>query len=161
MPEAFEQMKKVSKATWEDRTETVQELERSDTQRYALVKDTETGQHYLLYTMEYRNLQEGGEIETIDHIMPVNHDDVLAYVFQEEAYDFPDAWNKAYLRTGEGENLIWFDPAYLEEDEAIGQDIQDSIRKLNQQGDADPDTIRRFFKNIDNTFKNREDGSED
>lgn len=101
--------------------ETIKALEQSDFETYSIVKNRETGEHFLRYALSHINLSEGGRREHYDHFLPLESDDVLGLIFGEQSYRFPDFWRSPYLRSGNDNRLIPFDPTEnydLEEDAA-------------------------------------------
>ncbi|WP_253901634.1 hypothetical protein [Brevibacillus sp. HB1.3] len=91
--------------------ETIKELSKSEFETYSIVKNTETGEHYLHYFLSHINLSEGGRRDDYDHFLPIESDDILAIMFGEQPYQFPENWRSAYLRSGNDNRLIPFDPS--------------------------------------------------
>jgi len=112
--------------------DTVNKLEENDFERYQIVKDLETGQHYLHYTLEILRLSEGGYKDQYDYFLPLQSDDVLGIVLGEQPYSFPDHWKETYLRSGLDNRLMWFDPKENFESFADAEEEQSLIESLRR-----------------------------
>ena len=112
--------------------ETVKELETSEFETYSIVKHTETGEHYLRYFLSHINLSEGGRRDNYDHFLPLDSDDVHGLMFGDQDYHFPENWRSSYLRSGNDNRLIPFDPSenYDLEEEAAAELAM--VEKLEQ-----------------------------
>jgi len=95
--QSFQTMKLVPSDLLQNRVETVQELLVSDLEQYEIVKDVETGEHYLHYAYLHINVAGGGVREYYHQLMPLETDDVLAIVLGEQAYTYPDHWRKPFF----------------------------------------------------------------
>ncbi|WP_235615823.1 hypothetical protein [Brevibacillus reuszeri] len=116
--------------------ETLKELEKSEFETYSIVKNPETGEHYLRYFLSHINLSEGGRRDDYDHFLPIDSDDVLGYMFGEQAYRFPENWRSSYLRSGNDNRLIPFDPSEnydLEEEAAAELAMLEQLEQFKQQ----------------------------
>ncbi|KQL49077.1 hypothetical protein AN963_04685 [Brevibacillus choshinensis] len=116
--------------------ETIKELEHSEFETYSIVKTKETGEHYLHYFLSHINLSEGGRRDDYDHFMPIDSDDVLGLLFGEQPYRFPDHWRNPYLRSGNDNRLIPFDPTEnydLEEEAAAELAMLEQLELFKQQ----------------------------
>lgn len=109
--------------------ETVKELEQTEFETYSIVKDRETNEHYLRYFLTHINLSEGGRRDEYEHFLPIDNDDVLALIFGEQPYRFPDNWRSPYLRSGNDNRLIPFDPT---ENHDLEEDAQAELAMLAQ-----------------------------
>ncbi|QQE72987.1 hypothetical protein KDJ56_13640 [Brevibacillus composti] len=141
------------------RLETVKNLDETDFETYAIVKDRENGQHYLRYSFTHINLSEGGRKDEFDHFLPLASDDVLAILFGEQPYQFPDQWKRAYLRSGTDDRLMPFDPSEnhdLEKDAeaelALLAKLQQFKRKWEDADDKEALT-RDLFRDLDEIIK--------
>ncbi|WP_243014727.1 hypothetical protein [Brevibacillus borstelensis] len=145
------------------RIETVKELEQTDFETYSVVKDSENGQHYLRYSFTHINLSEGGRRDEFDHFLPLESDDVLAILFGEQAYQFPDNWKTAYLRSGTDERLMPFDPSEnhdLEKDAEAELALLKKLQQFKQRWNAAEDKeslTRDLFRDLDAIIKKADD----
>ncbi|USG63758.1 hypothetical protein NDK47_16450 [Brevibacillus ruminantium] len=143
--------------------ETVKELEQTDFETYSIVKNRETGQHYLRYSFSHINLSEGGRRDDFDHFLPLESDDVLAFMFGEQPYHFPEHWHSAYLRTGTDERLMPFDPSenhHLEKDAEAELALFAKLQQFKQQWDhaKDKESLTRdLFRELDQIIKKADD----
>lgn len=149
--------------------ETVKELEQSDFETYSIVKNTETGDHYLRYFLSHINLSEGGRRDDYDHFLPIGSDDVLGFIFGEQNYRFPDHWRSPYLRSGNDNRLIPFDPTEnydLDEDAAAAELAM--LEKLEQfkaqwmnseelSAEEKEKLTREYFRQLDEILKKPEE----
>lgn len=116
--------------------ETIKELEHSEFETYAIVQNRETGDHYLHYFLSHINLFEGGRRDDYDHFLPLDSDDVLGLMFGGQPYRFPDHWRRPYLRSGNDNRLIPFDPSEnygLDEDAAAELAMLQQLEQFKQQ----------------------------
>ncbi|MFT9849935.1 hypothetical protein [Aneurinibacillus sp. REN35] len=137
------------------RLEEVRELRESEYEQYTLVKDKTTGEHYVRYFQRHINLMEGGVEEKFDHLLPVDTDEVLAVIFDEQDYTYPEQWKVTYLRGSDQDPYVWFDPSGLSEDldeDGKGQELSEMLDAFKQDKKFDDDSIRKLFKDIDHMF---------
>lgn len=116
--------------------EIVKELEKNEFESYSIVRDRESGQHYLHFFLSHINLSEGGRRDNYDHFLPLASDDVLGFIFEEQPYHFPDHWRSPYLRSGNDERLVPFDPSEnydLEADAAAELAMVEKLEAFKQQ----------------------------
>lgn len=142
----------ISHEEMEARMQEVQALASKERERYSMVKDTYTGEHYVRYTQHHLNLMEGGVEEVYDYLLPVDTDDVLSIVLGEQEYDYPKQWGHSYLRGSHVDAYIWFDPSTLEgveDEEQVARELSDMLDGFRVQGKFDDDAIRELFKRID------------
>ncbi|RNB58431.1 hypothetical protein EDM57_06815 [Brevibacillus gelatini] len=148
--------------------ETVKELESSDFETYSIVKHTETGEHYLRYFLSHINLSEGGRRDDYDHFLPLDSDDVLALMFGEQPYHFPDNWRSPYLRSGNDNRLIPFDPSEnydLEKEAAAELAMVERLELYKQQwmnaenlsAEEKEELTRQYFAELDKILKKAEE----
>lgn len=153
MHSSLKNSEKVSHVELEERLQTVKTIRSEDTESYEVMKDSKTGEHYLMYHYIHLNVTEGGHQETYFHFMPVEHDDVIAIVLGEQPYDYPQHWKQPYLRnSSDDDSYVWFDPRFsesYEHYEEVGQQISDKLLRFKQQGKLDPESIRKLMDELD------------
>lgn len=155
MSQSIQSLKKqqtISHEEMEKRMQEVQALAEEERERYSMVKDTYTGEHYVRYTQHHLNLMEGGVEEVYDYLLPVDTDEVLAIVLGEQTYAYPEQWGRSYLRGSHVDAYIWFDPSALageEDKEKVARELSDMLDGFRVQGKFDDDAIRELFKRID------------
>lgn len=145
-------MRNVPGELLERRIEDVRELQSSETERYAIVKDTETGEHYLHYRYLHRDVAAGGAASSYHQLMPLESDDVLGLLFGGERYAYPDNWTRPYLRNGPDGLYIWFDPSPAtggEESEREAERIRQALLTFKQKGSHAPEDIARLLRELD------------
>ncbi|WP_309118433.1 hypothetical protein [Paenibacillus sp.] len=136
----------------ERRIEEVRELEASETERYGIVKDEETGEHYLHYRYIHRDVAAGGAESAYHQLMPLETDEVLDLMFNGAAYRYPEAWRRAYLRNGPNDQYVWFDPAptlEADEGEREAERIRRTLLEFKRQGSYDPQDVERLLRELD------------
>lgn len=144
-------MKLVPQDLLQDRLEIVKELESTETEAYAIQKDRVTGEHYLHYAYVHLNIADGQE-ETYNYLMPLENDDVLAVIFGEQLYAYPDKWNNRFLRNGPSGQYVWFDPSSVDNDqdyEQMGSKLADLLTEFKKNGQFDEQSVRNLLKEID------------
>ncbi|WP_010272221.1 hypothetical protein [Paenibacillus senegalensis] len=150
---SLKEKERVSHIELEERLETVKILSSSDTESYEVMKDSFTGEHYLMYHYTHLNVAEGGHKETYFHFMPIEHDAVIAIVLGEEPFDYPQHWKHPFLRnSSDDDSYVWFDPGYAdsyEHYEAIGKQISDKLLRFKQEGKLDPESVRKLMDELD------------
>jgi hypothetical protein len=157
MKESFKEQKVVSLEELQARLEIVKELKESDTEAYYIRKDRETGEHYLHYSYLHLNVAEGGVEEVFHHLLPIENDDVLSYIFEEKSYAYPEEWKGRYLRTGE-EGMVWFEShgeVDYEHYAAKGQEAQQKLEAFKQAGAYDDDAIRKLLSEMEKMFDDK------
>ncbi|RXT05667.1 hypothetical protein [Ammoniphilus sp. CFH 90114] len=156
MEKSFKDNKVISYEEFKSRVEMVKELKKTDADAYFLYKDTNTGEHYIYYTYKHLDLAEGGEEQTFHHLLPVGNDDVLEVLFEDKAYDFPEQWKVAYLRSGAEGNLVWFNPEeadLLAHYEAKANVAKDKLAGFKEAGEYGDDAIRKLLEDMDKMFE--------
>lgn len=143
--------------------ETVKELEQSEFESYSIVKHRQTNQHYLRYFLSHINLSEGGRRDDYDHFLPISTDDVLGFLFGEQPYRFPDNWRSPYLRSGNDNRLLPFDPSEnydLEEEAqaelAMLEQLEQYKQKMNAPGlsqDEREKLTREYFQQLEQILR--------
>jgi hypothetical protein len=180
-----DQLFPISRREFRSRLETVKELEQTDFETYRIVKDRETGQHYLQYTFVHINLSEapfgdlgvasqgsssaqnrhdeGGRRDEHEHFLPLESDDVLGFLFGEQPYRFPENWRRPYLRSGTDDRLMPFDPSEnhdLEKEAETERALLDKLIKYKQEwqsaGDKEQLT-KKLFDDLDDLMKKPND----
>lgn len=152
---SFLNLKEVSQDELHERMETVRDLESTETESYAVMKDQTTGEHYLHYAYLHVNLADGSK-EFYHHLMPIDHDDVLAIVLGEQSYEYPTQWKSKYLRNGPSGYYVWFDPHGLnneDQDEEWGQEVKNALMEFKKKGQFDKESVKKFFEEIDRLDK--------
>ncbi|GKS11426.1 hypothetical protein YDYSY3_24260 [Paenibacillus chitinolyticus] len=150
--ESFSAHGKISGDLLQERLETVKDLKQSELDMYALSKDKETGEHYVHYAYKHRQISGTGEEEQFHQLLPVESDDVLGILFSDQPYEYPDAWNRPFLRNGPEGFYIWFDPAYAEDtdaDEDFAREVRERLLKMKQTGKVDEEAVRKLFRELD------------
>lgn len=148
--------------------ETVKELEQTDFETYSIVKHRETNQHYLRYFLSHINLSEGGRRDDYDHFLPIETDDVLGFIFGEQPYRFPDNWRSPYLRSGNDNRLIPFDPSEnydLEEDAKAELEMLAELEEFKQKWmntenlsqEEKEKLTREYFEKLDEILRKPEE----
>lgn len=143
--------------------ETIKELSSDHLEAYTVVKEQETGQHYLRYSIHHIRLAEGGREEDYEHFLPLTHDELLAIVVGDTPYQFPDHWRAPYFRSGTDDRLLWFDPrenyelsADAAAELAVWDKLQDYKRDWENATDRE-ELTRQFMAQIDGLLKKADD----
>lgn len=157
---SWTEWKRVPSEVLGERLETVRALKELEHEMYEISKDKETGEHYLHYAYLHRNFKavgpDLGQEEVFHQLMPLTSDDVLGLLFGEQPYDYPDHWNKPFLRNGPEGDYVWFDPSYAAEEqehEAMGLEIAQQLAKFKAAGDLSEDRVRELLDKL-----NKKDG---
>jgi len=141
----------------ERRIEEVRELEASETERYGIVKDTVTGEHYLHYRYVHRDVAAGGAASAYHQLMPIDNDEVLGFLFNGDAFRYPEAWRRPYLRNGPDDQYVWFDPSpALEADEAEREAarIRETLLAFKRKGEFGEKDVERLLRELDDNAAN-------
>jgi hypothetical protein len=149
---SFKEQKILASDTIAERIETIKELTQHELEQYEVVKDKETGEHYLHYSYLHRNLSGTGETEVYHQLLPLESDDVLGLIFGEQGYSYPDHWKVSFLRNGPDGFYIWFDPSYDAErleNERIGEQLVDKLNQFKQTGAIDEESVRKLLKDLE------------
>lgn len=136
----------------EKRITDVKTLEATQLEQYSIVKDEETGEHYLHYRYIHRDVAAGGAETSYHQLMPLTTDEVLSLMFNDEPYRYPDAWRRPFLRNGPNEEYIWFDPApafETEEAEREAARIKEALLAFKRKGNFAPEEVERFLRELD------------
>lgn len=153
LPLSFTQLRIVTDQELSRRLETVKDLSKDTTQLYRLVKDTETGEHYLHYAVFHLNLADGGAEEEYHHLLPLEHDDVIALALGAPLFEYPEQWNQAYLRNGPHGGFVWYDPSGAMDDEQNYAETEAYIREqllaFRKQSARGEEEVRRLLEEMD------------
>lgn len=154
LPLSFKQIRMVAQDELTRRMEPVKTLKEEDAQLYRIIKDTETGEHYLHYALFHINVAGGGAEEEYHHLLPLEHDDVIALALGAPLTEYPSQWNKTYLRNGPDGGFVWFDPKGAEEEESGYAETEAYIREqllaFRRQGSHGEEEVKRLLDAIDN-----------
>lgn len=153
LPLSFLQLRVVSQDELSRRLLPVKDLAQDATQLYRLVKDSETGDHYLHYGVFHLNIAGGGVEEEYHHLLPLEHDDVIALALEAPLFEYPKQWNKPYLRNGPHGGFVWYDPSGVIDDEQGFADteayIKEQLNAFRRQGEHSEEAVKRFLDEMD------------
>ncbi|MCR8641347.1 hypothetical protein NV379_01640 [Paenibacillus sp. N1-5-1-14] len=150
--ESFLNEVKVDASNLEARLEVVKELLDANHEYYSIVKDSQTGEHYLHYAYIHLNVADAGSEEQFHHLMPIDADDVIGFMFGEQPYTYPANWTRAFLRNGPSGFYVWFDPdhdANYDANEELGAQIATKLREFKQTGATNEDEVRQLLQELD------------
>ena len=149
---SFQNMQIVPGELLEQRIVEVRELKSDEFEQYSVVKDEETGEHYLHYRYIHRDVAAAGALSAYHQLMPLETDDVLGILFGGQPYEYPEAWTKPFLRNGPDHQYIWFDPRpalEADEDEREAQRIREALIRFKQRGSFETEDVERLFRELD------------
>ncbi len=150
--QSFRSLKLVHQDLLENRIEVIKSLRETDLESYHIVKDTITGEHYIHFVYMHIDVKSSGEIELFHQFLPIENDDVLGLLFNNEPYEYPEHWHHSFLRGGPDEGYIWFDPSMkndYEEMEAIAQEMAQRIKSFKERGAFDQDSVKKLLDDVD------------
>lgn len=152
--ESLTKMRMVPDSLLEQRIDEVQSLSEDDEKHeyYRIVKDLQTGEHYLHYAYMHWDVGRAEQPEWFHQFMPLDADEVLALALGEQAYTYPEHWPRAFLRNGPPGQYVWFEQDVIEEEEKyekLAKDIQQVLLRYKKQGKMDEATIEKMWKDID------------
>lgn len=158
MGTSFREMASVAGGELERRLSGVRELEQSETESYRVVKDEETGEHYLHYRYIHRHVAEGGAEEAFHQLMPLSSDDVLELLFSGAEFRYPAAWARPFLRNGPDGEYIWYDPRPSfegadEEAEREAEKLRAALAEFKRKGRFAAEDVERLFRELDDDRK--------
>lgn len=157
LPISLTRLRVVSEADLSGRMSTVKTLCEREHEGYYLEKDVETGEHYLHYAVRHIHLAGGGIEESYHHLMPLSHDDVIAFALGSPDYIYPEYWRSPYLRNGPEGGFVWFDPdgaaAQPERYEQAASEIRAKLEAFRKSGRAGEDEVRRLMEEMDRLFE--------
>ncbi|WP_127584488.1 hypothetical protein [Paenibacillus koleovorans] len=159
MAQSWKQEKHVSQDTLQERIEMIKALNGSENELYEIVKDRETGDHYLHYSYRHLHVGDGNE-EFFHQLLPLDSDDVLAVMFGEQLYTYPEHWSKPFLRNGPDGTYVWFDPGELEpeaEQERRAEEAFGMLKAFKSKGRSDEQSVRELLERIEKKLSG-EDG---
>lgn len=158
MSESWKSLRQVPQDMLQERIETVKPLSDDSNELYEIVKDRETGDHYLHYAYKHLHVSDGSE-ETFHQLLPLDSDDVLGLIFGEQAYKYPEQWTQAFLRNGPDGSYVWFDPSELQE-EAVKQrkaeEMVDIMRTFKSTGQVDENSVKKMLEEIERKLSDGE-----
>ncbi len=151
---SFTEMKQVTDEWLEQRIEEVKSLADPEKphEHYRVVKDQETGEHYLHYAYVHIDVAGQGTEEWYHQLMPIDSDDVLGIIFGEQNYTYPEQWTRPFLRNGPDGVYIWFDPSAMHDEdyyEKLGNEISDVLTQYKKNGKFDAKTIQQMMEDLD------------
>lgn len=152
MSKSLQEMKLVPQEMLQARIVTVKSLKETDLEGYEVVKDQETSEHYLHYCYIHKNLAVDGETETYNHLMPLDSDDVVSIVLNEQPFAYPDHWTRPFMRNGPEGHYVWFDPAIAfkaEEDLAKAAELTELLLNFKKTGNLDQKELQKLLNDID------------
>jgi hypothetical protein len=151
-PVSFANLRVVSDEMLAARLETVKSLAEQENEAYELVKDAETGEHYLHYAVRHLNVAAGGAEEHYHHLMPLEQDDVIVLALGAEEYLYPAYWNRPYLRNGPAGGYVWYDPSgagdHPERYDALAAQIRERLEAFHREGRGGEEEIRRLMEEM-------------
>lgn len=161
LPVSLQQLRFVSQEELARRLETVKTLSEDELELYRVVKDPETGEHYLHFASFHIHVAGGGAEEEYHHLMPLDHDDVIALALGAPLFSYPDQWQKAYLRNGPDGGFVWYDPNGAADEEAEAAKTEKFLREqllaFRASGAYGEEEVRRLLETIDQGLPPRED----
>ncbi|HZG88530.1 hypothetical protein [Paenibacillus sp.] len=149
---SLREMQVVPGALLEQRIEEVKPLDTLETEQYAIVKDGETGEHFLHYRYIHRDVALGGAESAYHQLMPLSSDDVLELMFGGAPYRYPEAWTQPYLRNGPDGQYVWFDPSPAREAEEAEREaarIRETLLAFKRKGSFGEQDVERLFRELD------------
>jgi hypothetical protein len=161
LPLSFSQLRIVTQDELSSRLEPVKVLVQDAGQLYRLVKDTETGEHYLHYATFHLNVAGGGVEEEYHHLLPLEHDDVIALALGAPLFEYPQQWNRDYLRNGPHGGFVWYDPSGAMDDEHNYAETEAYIREqllnFRKQGVQGEEEVKRLLDEMDKRLPPRKE----
>lgn len=153
LPIGFSRMRVVPEGELSRRIEDVKTLSERGGELYRIVKDAETGEHYLHYASYHLNVAGGGAEEHYHHLLPLAHDDVIAYALGAEWPAYPSEWRGAYLRNGPHGGFVWYDPDGASMDESAYEEaaakLKEKLLAFRRSGARGEEETRRLLEDIE------------
>lgn len=150
---SFKHAKLIPNHLLQERLETVKELKATPTETYEIVKDKQTGEHYLLYYYVHQLIADNDHEETYYHLMPLESDDVLAIIVENKGVSYPDYWTRPFLRNSSpDESYVWFDPTHqteFDKNEEVGNKLKKMLAEFKQSGSKDEEAVRKLLDELD------------
>ncbi|GAB2671142.1 hypothetical protein ACFQWB_13695 [Paenibacillus thermoaerophilus] len=151
MAESLNGWNKIHQDVLQERIVPIRTIEESETESYEIVKDKETGEHYLRYYYMHLNIADGSR-EHYNQLLPLDSDDVIGIMFGEQPYRYPEHWRKKFLRNGPEGYYVWFDPGEdpdRTEDEAYGRWLAERLSSFKRDGRFDPESVQKLLDEIE------------
>lgn len=151
-PLSFKQLRFVTQDELTRRMESIKVLKEDTTELYRIIKDTEMGEHYLHYAVFHLHVAGGGVEEEYHHLLPLEHDDVIALALDSPLFEYPQQWDRPYLRNGPQGGFVWYDPEGLSEEETYAETeayIRAQLIAFHKQSDQGEDEVKRLFDKMD------------
>ncbi|MBW5448157.1 hypothetical protein GE107_19035 [Cohnella sp. CFH 77786] len=156
-PVSLTNIRVVTEEMLQVRLETVKTLAEDENEAYLIEKDAETGEHYLHYAVRHVNVAAGGAEEAYHHLMPLEHDDVIALALGAQEYAYPGFWRRPYLRNGPGGGYAWYDPDGAPEEpgryEAIAAEIRAKLEAFRHERRGGEEEVARLMEQVDRLFE--------
>lgn len=153
LPLSFKNIRLVTQEELTRRSEPVKTLKEEETELYRVIKDTETGEHYLHYAVYHIHVAGGGAEEEYHHLLPLEHDDVIALALGAPLIEYPGQWDRSYLRNGPHGGFVWYDPNGANEDETEYAETEAFVREqllaFREQGSRGEEDVRRLLDRMD------------
>ncbi|MFC4304731.1 hypothetical protein [Cohnella boryungensis] len=152
LPLSFRHMGFATQEELTRRIEAVKVLSQSDQEMYRIVKDRDTGDHFLHFAVYHLNVAGGGAEEEYHHLLPLEHDDVIALALGASLYEYPSDWKRTYLRNGPSGGFVWYDPSGTTEEERSRETeafIRSQLLAFRKRGALDAENVRRLLDRID------------
>lgn len=154
MTESWTNLDKIAADQLQERLTTIKELEAPEFESYEIMKDNETGEHYLHYAYLHRDITAGGAEEQFHYLMPLENDEVLSLMFTDQAYTYPEHWHKSFLRNGPIGYYIWFDPGEeINELDPAVTEMMNKLQQLKALKQTDEESIRKVLDEMDEKSK--------
>ncbi|TFE24882.1 hypothetical protein [Cohnella luojiensis] len=161
LPLSFKQIRLVTQDELTRRMEPVKVLKEDALELYRIVKDNETGEHYLHYAVFHVHVAGGGAEEEYHHLLPLTHDDVIALALGAPLFEYPSEWSQPYLRNGPHGGFVWYDPGGAADEEADYAETEAYIREqlsaFRRQGVQGEEEVRKLLENMDKNLPPRTD----
>lgn len=151
------ELRSISSIELSARLEQVKELANGENDAYRLVKDAATGDHYLHYAVRHLNVAAGGAEEEYHHLLPLEHDDVIALALGGPLPAYPSEWTRAYLRNGPSDAFVWYDPTGAGETqeaafEAAAAALREKLLAFKREGKHSEADVRKLLEETERLF---------
>jgi hypothetical protein len=151
-------MRQVAQDMIQERIETIKPLSGDANELYEIVKDKDTGEHYLHYAYKHLHVSDGSE-ENFHQLLPLDSDDVLGIMFSNQGYSYPEHWKIAFLRNGPDQTYVWFDPSDIHEEddkERKAAEMVEMLRQFKAAGQTDLESVKKLLDQIDKKLNDGE-----
>lgn len=162
LPLSFKQLRVVSQEELTRRMMPVKILREESTELYRVMKDEETGEHYLHYAVFHLNIAGGGIEEEYHHLLPLEHDDVIALALGAPVMEYPQQWNQPYLRNGPHGGFVWYDPAgaaEVDDEQSYAETeayVREQLLAFRREGSYGEEKIKQLFESMEKRLPPRE-----